>query len=180
VLDSYLCSFIWIWFAIYSYTHSRHVSSKWWVGHLITKTLRNGPRAHFPFNLPLFGDLCQHIKSNSKCTNITKCDPKCANWSQTKNQLNYHNIWHIWIILPPLSLFSQYKFIFLLLCEKHFVLENQNIFQDRVWSKAKNSPFSHNQISPPQESSFAIRGFWSKDKQNNQKTNTIIFEIHKW
>jgi hypothetical protein len=23
---------------------------------------RNGPRAHFLFNLPLFGDLCQHIK----------------------------------------------------------------------------------------------------------------------
>jgi hypothetical protein len=26
------------------------------------KYTRNGPRAHFPFNLPLFGDLCQHIK----------------------------------------------------------------------------------------------------------------------
>ena len=54
-----------------AYTHRRHVSSKWCVGHLITKTLRNVPRAHFPFNLPLFGDLCQHIKSNSKCTNIS-------------------------------------------------------------------------------------------------------------
>jgi hypothetical protein len=31
--------------------------SRW---HSITKILRNGPRAHFPFNLPLFGDLCQH------------------------------------------------------------------------------------------------------------------------
>jgi hypothetical protein len=28
--------------------------------HSITKILRNGPGAHFPFNLPLFGDLCQH------------------------------------------------------------------------------------------------------------------------
>jgi hypothetical protein len=36
------------------------------VGHLITKTYRNGPRAHFPFNLPLFGDLCQHIKKQQK------------------------------------------------------------------------------------------------------------------
>jgi hypothetical protein len=27
---------------------------------------RNGPRAHFPFNLPLFGDLCQHIKKQQK------------------------------------------------------------------------------------------------------------------
>jgi hypothetical protein len=27
------------------------VSSKWCVGQLITKTLRNGPKAHFPFNM---------------------------------------------------------------------------------------------------------------------------------
>jgi hypothetical protein len=34
--------------------------------HSITKILRNGPRAHFPFNLPLFGDLCQHNKKQLK------------------------------------------------------------------------------------------------------------------
>jgi hypothetical protein len=33
---------------------------------LITKILRNGPRAHFPFNLPFFGDLCQHNKKQLK------------------------------------------------------------------------------------------------------------------
>jgi hypothetical protein len=35
-----------------AYTRRRHVSSGRCVGlgHLITKTLRNGPRAHFPFN----------------------------------------------------------------------------------------------------------------------------------
>jgi hypothetical protein len=27
------------------------ISSKWCVGQLITKTTRDGPRAHFPFNL---------------------------------------------------------------------------------------------------------------------------------
>jgi hypothetical protein len=27
---------------------------------------RNGPRVHFPFNLPLFGDLCQHIEKQLK------------------------------------------------------------------------------------------------------------------
>jgi hypothetical protein len=36
------------------------VSSKWCVGQLITKILRIDPKTHFPFNLPLFGDLCQH------------------------------------------------------------------------------------------------------------------------
>jgi hypothetical protein len=30
------------------------------------KHYRNSPRAHFPFNLPLFGDLCQHIKKQQK------------------------------------------------------------------------------------------------------------------
>jgi hypothetical protein len=30
---------------------------------------RNGLRAHFPFNLPLFGDLCQHIKKQLKSAN---------------------------------------------------------------------------------------------------------------
>jgi hypothetical protein len=36
------------------------VSLRRYVEHLITKTNRNCPRAHFPFNLPIFGDLCQH------------------------------------------------------------------------------------------------------------------------
>jgi hypothetical protein len=27
---------------------------------------RNGPRAYFPFNLPLFGDLCQYFKKQLK------------------------------------------------------------------------------------------------------------------
>jgi hypothetical protein len=35
-----------------------HLST--YVGPQSPKYFRNGPRAHFPFNLPLFGDLCQH------------------------------------------------------------------------------------------------------------------------
>jgi hypothetical protein len=31
---------------------------------------RNVPRAHFPFNLPLFGDLCQHIKKQLRSANL--------------------------------------------------------------------------------------------------------------
>jgi hypothetical protein len=31
---------------------------------------RNGPRAYFPFNLPLFGDLCQHIKKQQKSATL--------------------------------------------------------------------------------------------------------------
>jgi hypothetical protein len=38
-----------------AHTHSRHARSKWCVGHLITKTLRNIPRAYFPFTWRLGG-----------------------------------------------------------------------------------------------------------------------------
>jgi hypothetical protein len=40
--------------------HTMKVSSKWCVGKLITKILRTGSEAHIPFNLLLFGGLCQH------------------------------------------------------------------------------------------------------------------------
>jgi hypothetical protein len=45
---------------------------------------RNVPRAHFPFNLPLFGDLCQHIKKQLRSANLR---PKFSTFS----------IWPIWI-----------------------------------------------------------------------------------
>jgi hypothetical protein len=38
------------------------------------KNYRNGPRAHFPSNLPLFGDLFQHIKKQQEECNIN------SNW----------------------------------------------------------------------------------------------------
>jgi hypothetical protein len=40
--------------------HIKVVSPMWCVEHLITKIGRNGPMTHFPFNVPIFGDLCQH------------------------------------------------------------------------------------------------------------------------
>ena len=58
--------------------------------HSITKILRNGPRAHFPFNLPLFGDLCQ---SQHKATRTS------AKSLQIKLKLILIQFWHIWIIL---------------------------------------------------------------------------------
>jgi hypothetical protein len=35
----------------YAHAHLESIRSKWCVRQLITKTLRNGPRAHFPFTL---------------------------------------------------------------------------------------------------------------------------------
>jgi hypothetical protein len=40
--------------------HENSLNMCWSSNH--QNTYRNGPMAHFPFNLPLFGDLCQHIK----------------------------------------------------------------------------------------------------------------------
>jgi hypothetical protein len=51
---------------------------------------RNGPRAHFPFNLPLFGDLCQHIKKQPKVQHYSQ---KC----KFEDQIFLLGIWHIWI-----------------------------------------------------------------------------------
>jgi hypothetical protein len=42
------------------FIHRHRFTFKHLCWHIITKILRNGPKAHFPFNLPLFGDLCQH------------------------------------------------------------------------------------------------------------------------
>jgi hypothetical protein len=54
-------------------------------------------------------------------------------------------------LLPPLGLFSQNKLFFLSLCTcfgKSKGLSRMNLI------KCQNSPFSHNQISPPQENNF--------------------------
>jgi hypothetical protein len=58
--------------------------------------------------------------------------------------------------------FSQNKFIFLYLCQNTLFWQIKIFFKTSFDKKTKNSPFSHNQISPPQESSFSIGGFCKK------------------
>jgi hypothetical protein len=72
--------------------------------------------------------------------------------------------------------FSQNKFIFLYLCQNTLFWQIKIFFKTSFDKKTKNSPFSHNQISPPQESSFCNRRVLIK----KQVLSTIIFEIHKW
>jgi hypothetical protein len=76
---------------------------------------RNGPRAHFPFNIPFFGDLRQHIKSNSKSNNIFKEKLKSAN---LKTNLSHLGFIFTKQILFPISM------------SKTLVLANQEIFQE--------------------------------------------------
>jgi hypothetical protein len=63
-------------------------------------------------------------------------------------------IWHIWIILPPLSLFLQNKFIFLPLSQNTLFWQIKISFKASFDQNPKNSPFSYNQISPPQKTMY--------------------------
>jgi hypothetical protein len=95
-------------------------------------TYRNGPRAHFPFNLPLFGDLCQHIKKQPKKCNIMALEDQIV----FSNDLAYldHS-------LPPLGLFLQIKFSFLSLSETHLFGQITRYSKRKIDQVPKNSPF---------------------------------------
>jgi hypothetical protein len=72
--------------------------------------------------------------------------------------------------LPPLGLFSQNKFIFLSLCQKHFALANQNNFQDVLIKSQKTLPFPIIKFLPHKRAVFAIKVFWSKAKYTYTKS----------
>jgi hypothetical protein len=56
-LETYLVP----WFALFPHlAYKDSIKMCWASNH--QNTYRNCPRAYFPFNLPLFSDLCQHIK----------------------------------------------------------------------------------------------------------------------
>jgi hypothetical protein len=104
-------------------------------------TYRNGPRAHFPFNLPLFGDLCQHIKKQ----------PKGCNINAIEDQIIFaYDLAYLDHALPPLGLFLQIKFFFLSLCQTHLFVQIER-YSKRNFDQVpkKTPPFSHNQNSPP-------------------------------
>jgi hypothetical protein len=83
----------------------------WWTSNH-QNTYRNGPRAHFPFNLPLFGDLWQHIKKQQKKCKINAIEDQIV--------FDY-NLAYLDHSLPPLGLFLQIKFFFLSLSQTHLL-----------------------------------------------------------
>jgi hypothetical protein len=89
-------------------------------------------------------------------------------------------IWHIWIIFPPLGLFSQNKFIFLSLCQNTLFWQIKIFFKTSFDQKARNCPFSHNQISPPQENSFCNKRILIKNQVylhlNFSKNSQVVVE----
>jgi hypothetical protein len=52
-------------------------------------------------------------------------------------------------LLPPLGLFSQNKFFFLFICQKHLFWQIKISFKSKFDQIQKTPPFSHNQFSPP-------------------------------
>jgi hypothetical protein len=101
-------------------THLAHKNSLnmcWSFNH--QNTYRNGPRAHFPFNLPLFGD--QHIKKQQKKCNIN------ANEDQFPFSLRFGIFGSLfattWFVFANQILFPISK-------SNTLVWENREIFQE--------------------------------------------------
>jgi hypothetical protein len=84
---------------------------------------RNGPRAHFPFNLPLFGDLCQHIKKQPKVQHYSQ---KC----KFEDQIFLLGIWHIWITFATTWFIFVKQILFPISKSNTLVWANREIFQE--------------------------------------------------
>jgi hypothetical protein len=88
--------------------------------------------AHFPFNLPLFGDLCQHIKKQQKKCNINAIEDQIV----FANDLAYldHS-------LTPLGLFFQIKFFFQSRSQTHLFGQIERYSKRKIYPVPKTPPF---------------------------------------
>jgi hypothetical protein len=84
---------------------------------------RNGPRAHFPFNLPLFGDLCQHIKTQLK---VQLHSQQC----RFEDQIFSLVIWHIWITFATTWFIFANQILFPISKSNSLVRANREMFQE--------------------------------------------------
>jgi hypothetical protein len=78
---------------------------------------RIGPRAHFPSNLPLFGDLCQHIKKQLRSANLRPI-------------FSSFGICHIWITYATTWFVFANQIIFPISKSNKLVWANREIFQE--------------------------------------------------
>jgi hypothetical protein len=98
-------------------------------------TYRNCPMSPFPFNLPLFGDLCQHIKKQQKKCNINAIEDHIV-FAYDLAYLDHS--------LPPLGLFLQIKFFFISLSQTHLFGQIERYPKSEIDQVPKTPPFSHN------------------------------------
>jgi hypothetical protein len=118
-------------------------------------TYRNYSRAHFPFNLPLFGDLCHTSKSNKRKCNIN------SNEDQIIFACDLAYLDHS---LPPLGWFLQIKFFFLSLSQTHLFGQIERYPKSKIDRVPKTPPFPIIKILPHKRPNFAIRVFWTNYK----------------
>jgi hypothetical protein len=118
-------------------------------------TYINFPRAYFPFNLPLFGDYANTLKSNKKrAKSIQFEDPIVF----------YYNLAYLDHSLPPLGLFFQIKFLFLSIGQTHLFGQNERYSKRKIDQVPKTPPFPIFKIVPHKRPNFAIRVFWTNQK----------------
>jgi hypothetical protein len=110
------------------------------VGHLIIKTIIEIAQGHISLSIsPFLVIYANTLKSNKKCTIILKFE----------DQIFSIEIWHIWINFVTTWFIFARQILFPISKSNTLVWANRELFQEKNLSSAKNSPFSHNQNSPP-------------------------------
>jgi hypothetical protein len=118
---------------------------------------KNGPKAHFPFNLLLFGDLCQHTKKQLKVQHHSQ---KC----RFEDQIFSLEIWHIWITFATTWFIFTNQILFLISKSNTLVWANRDAIPTENLLSAKTPPFPIIKILPHKRPNFAIRVSWAKYK----------------
>jgi hypothetical protein len=95
--------------------------------------------------------------------NTSKGNKKKCNINANEDQILFtQDLTYLDHSLPPLGLFLQIKFFFLSLCQIHLFGQIEIYTKSKKFSSVKNSPFSHNQNSPPQETKFCNKSILTK------------------
>ena len=81
-----------------------------------------------------------------------------------KTTLSHIRIGIFGSLLPPLGLFSQNKFFFLSLCQKHLFWQIKRSFKSKFDQMPKTPPFPIIKFLPHKRTIFAITWFWSNTK----------------
>jgi hypothetical protein len=85
------------------------------------------------------------LKATQNATTILREAKEC----KLKTSLTHIGFGIFGSLLPPLGLFSQNKFFFLSLYQKHLFWQIKRSFKSKFDQLTQTPPFSHNQNSPP-------------------------------
>jgi hypothetical protein len=131
---------------------------------------RSGPRAHFHFNLPLFGDLCQHTKKKLKVQHHSQ---KCI----FEDQISLLEIWHIWITFATTWFIFTNQILFLYLSQTHLFGQIEMYFKSKTDQVPKTPPFPVIKILPHKRPNFCNKRILDKYKVS---TSTFLKFTSGW